>query len=377
MYNYYETIIVGAGAGGLMAGRYLKDALIVDKKEEIGRPVRSGEGISQLALERLKIKINPSWVSAQIKCIQRITPNGMEIGSVKRDTIGYIIDKCGFEKDLAQSCLAQIKLRTEITDLSKRDGIWEVKTNDGRIFQSKFLIGADGAASIVRGKISAEKLEIVPAIQYLVELGKEITTSVAKIYLNNTKFPQGYAWIFPKSRKTANIGLGGEGNLNEKFKLFLEETVKNGYGDFRLLENRSGVVSFCKLRSKISKENALLIGDAAGLADPVFLGGMNQAMTSGKIAAECISGNKVDLYEKKIRAMPFADIRLVEARRIFYSFSDETLDELGDVLEGKGTSYLQTFPGILKLLTKTNLRKNYFSVFKFFSIWRKDRDHLW
>jgi len=32
----YETIIIGAGPAGLIAGRYLKDALILDKKKEIG-----------------------------------------------------------------------------------------------------------------------------------------------------------------------------------------------------------------------------------------------------------------------------------------------------------------------------------------------------
>ncbi|MFH1643859.1 MAG: NAD(P)/FAD-dependent oxidoreductase, partial [bacterium] len=219
-------------------------------------------------------------------------------------------------------------------------------------------------------------LAFLPAIQYLVELDKEIDTSSAKIYLDAEKFPQGYAWIFPKSNKTANVGLVG--NINsEKFEKFSTDIVKKNYGHFKILENRSGVIPFGGARFAIAKDNILLIGDAAGLADPIFLGGINQAMWSGQIAAECILNNGVELYESKIKSLPFANLNLLNARGIFYSFDNNVLNELGEVLEGKGTSYLKTFSGMIQFLGKPNLRKNCLKIFKFFSIWRKNRDYLW
>jgi len=373
----YQAIIIGAGAGGLMAGSYLKGALILDKKVKIGRPVRSGEGISRQALERIGIKPRRQWISAFINVVQRIAPNGKALGRYQKN-LGYIIDKTKFEEFLARQCKAEIQLRTEVADLEQKDNLWIVKTKDNKIFKSKYLIGADGVHSIVRGKIFKEQLSFLPAIQYLVQLEKKIDTSVAKIYLDNEKFPQGYAWIFPKSKRTANIGLGGKGNhFHEKFKEFLEEVVKKDYGKTKILEKRSGIISYGGTRSALFKDNALLVGDAAGLADPIFLGGINQAMWSGKIAAECILKDDVDLYESRIKSLPFADLRLIKAREIFYSFDNQVFNELGEALEGKGTSYLKSIPGIIKFLSKPHLRKNLFRIFTFFLIWWGKRDHLW
>jgi len=372
----YQTIIIGAGVGGLMAGRYLKDALILDKKEEIGKPVRSGEGISRQALERLGIEPDSNWISAYIDVIQRITPNGRIIGKFKEGR-GYILDKTLFEKFLAAQCQAEILLNAEVIDLRQEKDLWKIKTKNGDAFESKILIGADGINSIVRRKIFQEPLKVVPSIQYLVELEKQTKTNIAKIYLDNQRFSDGYAWIFPKSKNTANIGLGGKGNLSGKFDEFMERVVKRDYESFKLLENRSGVIPFGGIQSAIAKENVLLVGDAAGLADPIFLGGINQAMWSAKIAAQCILENAVNLYESKIKSMPFADPELIKAREIFYSFDNQVLNELGEILENRGTSYLKTTAGIIKFLSKPNLRKNSFKLFNFFSVWWKNRDYLW
>jgi len=376
MEKIYQTIIIGGGPAGLIAGRYLNNALILEKGREIGEFFHSGEGISEKSLKRLEINPEPSFISCRINFIQRIMPNGKAFGRV-HENLGYIINGIQFLKSLTDKCSAEIQLNSEVVNIEKENDFWKVITKDGRIFKSKFLIGADGANSIVRRKFFIGKLKILPAIQYLVELNKQIDSSVAKIYFDNEKFPQGYAWIFPKSNKTANVGIGGEGDLSKKFEDFLEEVVRKNYEGFKMLQNRSGIIPFGGAQSDISKENIFLVGDAAGLADPIFLGGINQAMSSGKIAAQCILGNEFNLYEKRIKSMPFADPRLIKTREIFYSLPNQVLNELGEVLEGKGSSYFRTIPGILKTLSKPNLRKNLLKLFQFFSIWLKNRDCLW
>lgn len=373
----YQAIIIGGGVGGLMAGRYLNNALILEKSEEIEKSfIRSGEGISSYALQRFKIKPDAKWISTSINTVRRISPEGKSYGRVKNN-LGYIIDLREFKKFLVSLCLAEIKLGTEVVDLELKNGIWEVRTSGGLIFKSKFLIGADGVFSIVRRKIFKEKMKILPAIQYLIDFGEEIDTTVAKIYLDSKKFSEGYAWIFPKSKKSANIGIVGKDNLSNKLKDFLEETIRPKYKNFKILENKSGVIPYGGAYLKIFNKNALLVGDAAGLADPVFLGGINQAMWSGKIAADCLLKNESNLYEARVKSSPFADPRMLEAREIFYSFDNEIINDLVEVLDGKESSYLKTPLGIIGVLSKSSLRKNLLKLFKFFSIWRKRRKYLW
>ncbi len=372
----YNTIIIGAGPGGLMAGRHLTDSLILDQKEEIGKPVQCGEGLSRLTLKDLGIKPNPKWICCNIEIVQRIMPNGKAIGRSHKE-LCYVLNRTAFEKFLASKCKSKIKLNTKVVDLKLENNLWKVKTDKGIVFQSKYLIGADGCLSVVRRKVFNEKLKTIPAIQYLVKLEKRLDTSIMKIYFDNYKFRNGYAWIFPKSEITANIGTGGRGNLSKKFKEFMGKVVRKEYGSYQLLENKSGLVPSGKPLPRLVKNNALLVGDAAGLIDPIFKGGIRQTMISGKIAAQCILNNQINLYEEKIKSLSYINPKVVEAGKIFYSFNNKVLNEIGEILENKSTSYLKTLPAIIKLLSKPYLRKNFFKIYKFFLIWRKNKDYLW
>ena len=144
------------------------------------------------------------------------------------------------------------------------------------------------------------------------------------------------------------------------------------------MENRSGSVPKNGICSEISKDNAILIGDAAGLTDPIFKGGMSQAMMSGKIAAQCIMDNKVDSYESEIKAKPFANPKLLTASKIFYSLDNATINELAEMLENKSAASFISISNALKcLFTKSHLRMNFFRILKFFYIWKRNKNYLW
>lgn len=366
-----KTIIVGAGPAGLTAGKYLKDCLILEQQKEIGKPVQCGEAISKESLDEQGIEADSSWISAIVNTVQIIAPSGRVI-NVRGKRLGFMLDRPLFEKFLASQCRAEIKLATKIIDIELENDIWKVKTNKGEVFESKYLIGADGPLSIVRRKVFKEKVEILPAIDYLVELEKEIDTKTLRMYFDYEKLPNGYAWIFPKSKKTANIGLGGEGNLGERFKDFLERTVKKEFGSYKILENKSGTISWGGAKIKLFKDNAFLTGDAGGLVDPIFGGGMSNAMISGRVAAKCILSDRADLYESKIKSMPAFSPDLLLAQKILYSLPNPVLNQLAEILEKKDIFYVKTIPGILKLFLKPHLRGNVFKLLKLFLILQKN-----
>lgn len=379
MERVFETIIVGAGPAGLTAGRYLKKALILEQKEEIGKPVQCAEGLAKKFLDRFNIQPEADWISATIDNTQIILPNGKTI-NLRLKEGAYVIDRINFEKFLAEQCLAEIQLKKRVIEIEKRGEIWQVKTQAGEIFKSKYLIGADGPLSLVRRKVFKEKMRIYPGIEYLVELEKEIDCSSLKIYLDQKRFPWGYAWIFPKSKNRANIGLGigTKEDLNLKFEDFLENLIKKEFGNYRFLENRSGLLPWSERLIKLVKDKALLIGDAGGLINPISGGGIGNAMISGQIAAESILAGDINSYQTKIESLPDFSKDLFSARKILFSFNNQTINEVGEFLEKVGGDifYLKNLSAIFGLFSKPNLRKNIFKFLKLFLIYKKQSPFL-
>ena len=372
----FETIIIGAGPAGLIAGRYLKDALILEQKEGIGLPVQCAEGLAKKFLDQLEIKPNPAWISAVIETSQVILPNGKVVSLISQKK-GYILDRVRFEKFLAGQSKAQILLKKRVVDLQRENNFWGVKTREGEVFKSKYLLGADGPFSLVRRKVFKEEVETLPCIEYLVELEKEIDTSTMKLYFDKERFPFGYAWIFPKSKNKANIGLGGKGNLKESFEQFIEKTVKKEFGNCKLLENRSGVVPWGGASIKLAKDNALLLGDAGGLADPIFGGGIGNAMLSGQIAAQSVLSGQALSYQSRIKSLPYFSKDLLLAQKIIYSFDNRFLNEIGQILENKDIFYLKSFPALFDFLAKPNLRKNFLKILTLLFIYYKNKGLSW
>jgi len=373
MEKVFNTIIVGAGPGGLSAGRYLKDALILDQKKEIGLPVQCAEGLSKRFLDEMNISPDPEWISAAIDTTQIVLPNGKEI-NLYFPGQNYVIDRRRFEKFLARTSQAEICLGQRVIDIEKRGGLWEVKTKQGKMFKSRYLIGADGPFSIVREKVFGQKIRVLPVVEYLVELTNSLDTSKLLIYLDKDWLGTGYAWIFPKSKNRANIGLGSvekKDNLNELLRDFLENKVKKKFGPYRLLENRSSVGPWLEGPIKIAKDSVFLVGDAAGLVDTISGGGIGNAMLSGHLAAEAILKSDPSSYQKQVQSFFSED--LFQAQKILYSFDNQTLNELGQVLEKKNGDifYLKSPGAFLAFLSKPHLRKNIFGFLKLFLIYAK------
>lgn len=369
MEKTFETIVIGAGSAGLTVGMFLQDCIIFDKKSEIGKPVQCGEGLAKKHLEILGISPLKEWISVTTEKTEIICPNKKIVnifGTV------YVLEKDKFEKFLASKAKCEIILENEVLDFERKGDFWEVKTKKG-VFKSKYLIGADGPFSLVRRKIFGEKVEFFPCLEFFMETEKEIDTSSLKIYLDFERFKLGYAWIFPKSKNTANIGLGGKFELKKEFDRFLENEVKEVCGKVKFIQSKSGVVPIGGAKISLFKENAFLVGDAGALADPIFGGGIGSAMVSAKIAAKLILENRAKDYEKEIKSIPVFSLDFLKASKIFYSFDNEILNEVAEVLEKKKVDlfYLKKHFPFFEFVKKPNIRKNIQKFLKLYLMYKK------
>jgi flavin-dependent dehydrogenase len=120
-------------------------------------------------------------------------------------------------------------------------------------------------------------------------------------YENHTKiffYPfiaGGYGWLFPK-KNSLNVGIAvnmdilKEKGLKNTYLRFKNELVKNAIikGDEYINSAVSGLVPVYGIKSQTVKNNIVLIGDAAGLCNPITGAGNYNAALSAKIAAEKI-----------------------------------------------------------------------------------------
>jgi digeranylgeranylglycerophospholipid reductase len=154
--------------------------------------------------------------------------------------------------------------------------------------------------------------------------------------------PGGYAWVFPKSDTTANVGLGYspvEVNGSEAFSR-LDTFIKRRFGTRKkpILEKTGGVLSIFKGRKLLLKKNVLLAGDAARVFDSLTGAGIGHALLSGQIAgqttAEFLTEKQPSLSLLKQYPERFMKIRgrhlryLLYARNIFLHMSDNDYSEV-------------------------------------------------
>jgi flavin-dependent dehydrogenase len=98
--------------------------------------------------------------------------------------------------------------------------------------------------------------------------------------------PGGYAWVFPKGEH-ANFGVGGWGSEGPALRTHLERLcAAHGVSADDLEEVRGFRLPLRSPRSTLARGRALVVGDAAGLIDPVSGDGMFEGFLSSLYASE-------------------------------------------------------------------------------------------
>src|SRR5438046_10112591 len=81
----YDAVVVRAGPSGSMTARYAAAGgcrtLLIEKRQEIGSPVRCGEGLARHFVEDTKLPFDQKWVGREVKGAKIFSPNGTELTS--------------------------------------------------------------------------------------------------------------------------------------------------------------------------------------------------------------------------------------------------------------------------------------------------------
>lgn len=165
-----------------------------------------------------------------------------------------------------------------------------------------YVIDASGAPSVTSrmyGFVPDYLNNAMLLAQYVIEgdfrfLGK----NTLKASFETQNF--GYHYIFPKGNNIANVGVGQYHSSDKGTKTYLRKELdrilkKERLDGYRIQRKISGFTPSLSV-NRLIWGNILLVGDAAALCSPLHGGGVDTACISGRIAAEIIASQKVNLY---------------------------------------------------------------------------------
>jgi len=296
----YDVIVIGGNFAGTSAAINAADkgikVALVERNKQPHSPAHCGEGIID-EIGNLFYLDEMNCLKNKIKkVIINIASPKEYIFELKKHSI-IIFDRTYVESELlkkAKNNGAELILGTS---MKKFNPPHEITLDNNQKITGKVIIDASGIACQV-GRRLGLKVQLKPedigvCIQSRVEGNFEPDT--IKTWFHKPYAPFGYSWFFPLNNKMANIGLGLKGgqdlNLEKLLKLYINDETK---GKYKIHSTFRACIPITKPLFPIVKDNVMIVGDAARLADPVLGGGIKQALISGslagKVAANYISG---------------------------------------------------------------------------------------
>ena len=201
----------------------------------------------------------------------------------------------------------EIKNDTVCIDIKFNNNVYEIKgfhKNKEFSYKAKYIIGADGAASIVRKKLFPNKnIKSYISIQewyknehkqpfYSCIFASDLTDCYAWGVPKNDYFIFGGAFPVKSGKKNFNI-------LKTKLKEFdfhLENPVKT---EACMVLRPANPLQFC-----CGANNAFLIGEAAGFISPSSLEGISYAFESAYILSKIFNKNQISNFRYEINTLP-------------------------------------------------------------------------
>jgi geranylgeranyl reductase family protein len=295
----FDAVVIGAGPAGSTAAYRLAHAgasvLLVDRAR-FPRDKPCGGGLTDRAVDQIPVDVTPvveDTVStfelglAYRQRFERRSEKPLLLMTQRRRLDAYLADR-------AAEAGASFRPSAKVTAVSA-DGRLNV---DGVAVRADALIGADGVNGVtaravgldgdhdhavaLEGNVSYEALEQARFRgRVLVELGT---------------VPGGYAWAFPKGDHV-NVGVGGWLREGPRLRAHLSRVCREyGIPEERLEGTRGFRLPMRRAGAPAATGCTLLVGDAAGLVDPLSGDGMYEAFLSARLAAEAVLEERLETY---------------------------------------------------------------------------------
>lgn len=370
-----DVLVVGAGPAGSMAARTAAengvDVIFIEEHKVPGQPVYCAEGLSLGGLQHAGVEPVPGLVSQQIIRARVFSPNRAYVDLTSEDWTGYNLNRNVFDKTLADNAVsAGAKLMTGvratgvIMEDSKIVGAKAIKDGEGIEIRSKIVIGADGHWSIIRRSAGLARYfsDYVTCAQYQLGGLNLEDPSINEFWMGEAFAPGGYAWVFPKSRDIANVGLGIRAKHTKAPIEYLKEFVDQDprFRNAKILNKNGGICPVSGTLDKIVMNGLMLAGDSAGQLIPMTGAGIHSGVEAGKmsgrVAAEAIHESDLSaerLHKYREEFDKYWDIRIRDSGKVLEmltKFNDDDLNILAEIISNEDVLALANGLGVASTL---------------------------
>lgn len=301
MKSRYDVVVVGAGPAGSVAAMRAAQAglttLLLEKRQEIGAPVRCGEAISYVSAEPF-IPLDDRWVNAYIDYFAICNTRGERV-KVPPTEPTAVVDRKVFDLALARRAAeagAAVRVSSTVTGLLRdADGTVSGVTvrSLGRDYQvqARLVIAADGVESQVARWAGLKTIpplgDYYTGVQFLLSgMRGRMEPNVCEYHVGpETLAPGGYIWVFPKGEDIANVGIVITGSgQHDSPQALLERFVERRYPGASILAVVVGGIPITGAIKHMVADGLMAVGDAAHQADPLTAGGINLGMVGADMA---------------------------------------------------------------------------------------------
>jgi digeranylgeranylglycerophospholipid reductase len=350
----YDVIVIGAGPAGSVAARRAAEGglktLLIEKRQEIGAPVRCAEAVGREAT-RPFIEPDPRWIDATVNAFAIYNSYGESVKLPPTETT-LVVNRKVFDFQLALLAAragAEVRASTAATGLVIEErtvkGVKLESLGRSESIQAQLVVAADGTES--QAARWAGLKTVAPAADYyvgveflLAGLKGRLDPEVCEYHLIEALAPAGYLWVFPKGEDTANVGLVMtlEQARTRQPLACLEKFVAERFPETRILAVISGGIPATGALKSLVCDGLVVVGDAAHQADPLTAGGINLGMFAAdmamQVAVPCVQAGRADAAQlrgyEKLWQQRFGKEHqaLYQIRKIVTRMSQERLDEL-------------------------------------------------
>ncbi|MDD2309711.1 MAG: NAD(P)/FAD-dependent oxidoreductase [Desulfuromonadaceae bacterium] len=312
-----EVLVVGGGpAGSTCAGKLVQaglDVLLLDK-ERFPREKPCAGWITPAVFEVLELdaeEYRQGRVLQNINSFRTGLMNGAEVVTSYGTTVSYGIRRFEFDHYLLERSRVRRQLGEAVTSLNYKDNWWLV---NGRI-RARMLVGAGGHFCPVARQLGAcigrEEVVAAQAGEWAMTPAEEqqcrIQPDTPVLFF--CRDMKGYGWMFRKD-SWLNIGMGRRDTVNlirhtSDFCTLLEQQCRLPAGLVGKLQGHAYLLYGGVNRRCCVSDGALLIGDAAGVANPDSGEGILPSIESALLAAEVMLAANGDYRSDNLK--PYAE----------------------------------------------------------------------